>query len=103
MSASDEEGYVVQRDPSNPNRTVRAKLLRYEKISGEDHEYRLQDGTRIRLVVDVENITRLIDPTTNQPAINPVTGEPVINISWGLRINTIYSERALREFNNTHR
>ncbi len=100
---SNNDSYIIIRNPNNPNQHVRAKLLRHQKIRGEDHEYELEDGTRIRLILDVDNISRPIDPETNRPAINPTTGEPVINISWGFRVMTVYSERALREFGGSNR
>jgi hypothetical protein len=95
---ADEDEYIVIPDPNNPSESIRAKLLKYEKIKGEDHEYRLNDKTKIKLILDVDSISRPIDPKTNKPAVNPTTGEPVINISWGVRVRTIYSEAALNEY-----
>jgi hypothetical protein len=95
--SSDDEGYIVVTDPINPNHTVRAKLLKYEKVGGQDYEYKLPDGTRIRLIIDVDTISRVMDPKTNQPAVNPKTREPIYSISWGVRVRTIYSEDALNQ------
>ena len=96
--SSDEGGYIMVPNPNNPNQSVMAKVLEYDKVSGEDYEYKLRaDGTRIKLTLDVDTISRIIDPSTNKPAINPKTGEPLFNITWGLRVRTIYSEQALNE------
>jgi hypothetical protein len=97
MSA-EEDGYIMIPNPSNPSQAIRAKLLKYDKIKGEDHEYRLKDGTRIKLILEVDTISRPMDPQTDYPAVNPATGEPLINISWGVRVKTIYSEEALNKF-----
>lgn len=95
--SSEDEGYILVPNPNNPNQPIKAKLLRFRPTRGEEYEYTLDDGTRIRLVVDVESIFRPIDPKTGKPAVNPKTGEPQININWGVRVMTIYSEAALRE------
>jgi hypothetical protein len=82
---SDEDGYIIVPNPNNPNQNVRAKLLDFDKVSGQDYEYKLRvDGTKIRLVLDVDTISRIIDPVTNRPAVNPKTREPVFNISWAV-------------------
>jgi hypothetical protein len=94
---SEDEGYIVIPNPSNPNLPVRAKLLKYKKTKGEDFEYTLDNGTKVKLIIQVDNISRPIDPSTNLPAVNPSTGEPVLNVSWGIRVKTIYSEKALNE------
>lgn len=82
----------------NPDNKVKVKLLKYEKTRGEDFEYQLKDGTKIQLKFDVNSIYRPIDESTGKPAVNSKTGEPVITINWGVRVNTIYSEKALSEF-----
>jgi hypothetical protein len=101
--SSAEEGYIVLPNPNDPSQLVKAKLLKFKKTSGNDHEYTLDDGTRIRLVVDVENIYRPLDPNTGKLAANPKTGEPQININWGMRIMTIYSEKGLREIEGANK
>jgi hypothetical protein len=99
MVSRDEE-FIVVPNPNDPNRPIRAKLLRYHQTRGQENEYNeytLEDGTRIRLFIDVESIYRPFDPVTGNLAVNPKTGEPQININWGVRIMTVYSEKALRE------
>jgi hypothetical protein len=93
-----DEGYIIIPNPINPTQRVRAKVLDYQKIQGEDHIYRLNDGTRIKLVVEVDTISRPIDPESGKPVVNPATGEPVININWGVRVMTMYSAQALDGF-----
>jgi hypothetical protein len=96
MAADDQgQGYIVVNDPINPNRMVRAKLLRYDTIRGQDYEFRLEDGIRIALNLQLDSISQPLDPQTGNPAVNPMTGEPVYHIRWGMRVNTIYSEDAL--------
>lgn len=95
--ATDEQGYIIINDPLNPNRNVRSKLLKYDITKGEDYELRLEDGSKIILNVQIDSISRPIDPQTNNPSVNPITGEPVYHVRWGMRVNTIYSEKALNE------
>jgi hypothetical protein len=65
---SGDDGYIMVPNPNNPNQSVRAKLLEYDKVSGQDYEYKLRvDGTKIRLILDVDTISRIIDPITNRP------------------------------------
>ena len=72
LMSSDEDGYIIVPNPNNPNQPVRAKLLEFDKVSGQDYEYKLRvDGTKIRLALDVDTISRIIDPVTNRPAVNP--------------------------------
>ena len=59
--SSDEEGYIMVPNPSNPTQSVRAKLLRYEKVAGENYEYKLPDGTKIQLITDVDTISRVVN------------------------------------------
>lgn len=92
---SDEE-FIVLHDANN--QPVKAKLVKYIQIKGEDPVYELEDGTKIRPKVEVDYIARPIDPKTGNFAVNPMTGEPVININWGLRVMTTYSEAALSGF-----
>jgi hypothetical protein len=68
---------------------VRALELNYlyEKVAGEDDEYKLPDGTKIQLIMDVDTISRIIDPMTNRPAVNPRTGEPMYNISLATHVD----------------
>jgi len=101
---SSDDGYIMVPNPNNPNQSVRARLLEYDRVSGQDYEYKLRvDGTKIRLILDVDTISRIIDPITNRPAINPRTGEPMYNISWAVRVRTIYSEQALNETRGNNR
>jgi hypothetical protein len=58
---------------------------------------RLPDGSTITLNVQIESISRPIEPQTGKPFVNPTTHEPVYNIRWGMRVNTTYSEAALNE------
>lgn len=93
-----DEGYIIVPNPLNPTQRLKAKVLDYQKIKGEDHLYRLEDGTKIKLVIEVDTISRPIDPETGKTVFNPTTGEPVININWGVRVMTMYSAQALDEF-----
>ena len=97
--SSDDEGYIVSPNPSNPSQPIKSKVLRFKKIKGEDYEYVLDDGTKIKLIIDMTNITRPIDPNTKKLSRNPLTKEPIINITWGVRVMTTYSEKALEKIN----
>jgi hypothetical protein len=95
--AAKEQGYIVVNDPFNPNRMVRARLLEYQTIRGEDYLLRLRDGSTITLNVQIESVSRPIEPQTGKPLVNPITREPVYHVRWGMRVNTTYSEAALNE------
>lgn len=94
--SSNDEGFIIIRDPNN--RPVKAKVLKYRKVKGEDYEYQLEDGTKIKLIIEVNHISKPVDPKTGDFIVNTTTGEPVIHVDWGIRLMTIYSESALRGF-----
>jgi hypothetical protein len=48
--SSDEAEYIMVPNPNNPSQRIKARLLAWEKTSGEDYEFKLKDGTRIKLI-----------------------------------------------------
>lgn len=94
----DTEGYTVLQHPFRPGEIIRAKVLKFKTVKEDWNEYELDDGTRVRIKMEVNLIAAPIEPTTGSPLMNPQTGEPVINANWTVRFVTQFSEEALKKY-----
>lgn len=94
----DAEGFTLLQNPFKPGEIIRAKILKPKTAKEHWNEYELDDGTRVRIKMEVNLIAAPIDPTTGAWMQNPQTGEPVIHANWSVRFVTQFSENALKKY-----
>jgi hypothetical protein len=94
----DAEGFTLLQNPFKPGEIIRAKILRTKTAKEHWNEYELDDGTMVRIKMEVNVIAEPVDPTTGGPLQNPQTGEPVIHANWTVRIVTQFSDAAIKKY-----
>lgn len=92
---SEEDIYVIIPHPRNPAIKVKGKLVKIVRKEEGWNEYELENGTIIRIALNVNHIAIPIDPETNDIITNPDTGEPIYNANWNVRIVALFKESAL--------
>ena len=96
--AAESEGFTLLQNPFKQGQIIRAKILRPKTTKEHWNEYELDDGTKVRIKMEVNLIAAPLDPATGAPLQNPQSGEPVIHANWTVRIVTQFSEAALRNY-----
>ena len=101
MSA--EERFVIVPHPRDPTKRVKAKVVKFKVLKEDWNEYELENGTLIRVILNVNHISMPIDPETGEFIKNPETGEPIYNLNWNVRIVTLYPKKILEEERNSEK
>jgi hypothetical protein len=96
--AEESEEYTVAPDPFHSGKILRAKVLKHEVVKEDWNEYKLADGTRVKIKMEVNLISQLIDPKTGKPLRNPQSGEPVLNVNSTGRLVMSFSSEALKQY-----
>ena len=96
--AQDADSYTVLQHPFRPGEIIRAKVLKSRTIKEDWNEYELEDGTRVRIKMEVNLFAAPIDPTTGAPLVNPQSGEPVIHANWTVRMVTQFSGETIKKY-----
>jgi hypothetical protein len=70
----------------SPKGMIEAVDLEYKTVREDPNVYELEDGTRLKVRLYINKISRGIDPDTKKTYILP-NGEPLYNIRWALGIS----------------
>ena len=92
------EGFTLLQNPFKQGQIIKAKILKTKTAKEHWNEYELDDGTKVRIKMEMNLIAAPLDQATGVPLQNPQTGEPVIHLNWTVRIVTQFSEAALKNY-----